>query len=55
MQEKLSNIELAYILASTTRIIHLCDLGMIYNFKTYYRKSLLTDHIQKIDINIVNF
>ena len=49
INDKLETIQLEFLPANTTSILQPMDQGIIQNFKTYYRKSILTEHIRSID------
>ena len=53
INNKLENIQLEFLPANTTSILQPLDQGIIQNFKIFYRKSILTEHIRAIDSNTV--
>ena len=49
IEGKYSNIKVIWLPANTTSKLQPLDLGIIQNFKTYYRKLLLKYVLSKID------
>lgn len=49
INDKLSNIEMAFLPSNTTSILQPLDQGVIYNFKLQYKKSLVSEVIRVMD------
>ena len=49
MQRKYTNIKIVYLPANTTSVLKPLDLGIIKNFKVWYKKLLFPHILAKIE------